>query len=286
MTFSRRAVLGGLLASVATPVPLRAVAQAGAAASARALIEAADLGGKVGYVVADAATGLVLEAVNGNVPMPPASVAKAITSLYALEHLGAGFRFGTRLIATGPVQGGRIMGDLVLAGGGDPTLSTDALGDMAAALRKRGVTGISGRFLFWSGALPYTHEIDSGQPTHVGYNPAICGLNLNYNRVHFEWKRVGAGFEVGMDARGERFMPKAYSARMAVAEREQPIYTYSDKGALEEWTVARGALNKAGSRWLPVRRPDLYAADVFQTLARAQGVPLPNPETGGGLACG
>ena len=42
--------------------------------------------------------------------------------------------------------------------------------------------------------------------------------------------------------------------------------------------MARGALGNAGSRWLPVRNPALYAGDVFQTMARALGVPLPNPE--------
>jgi len=39
--------------------------------------------------------------------------------------------------------------------------------------------------------------------------------------------------------------------------------------------VARGALGKGGSRWLPVRHPDLYAAEVFRVLARAQGIELP-----------
>ena len=35
--------------------------------------------------------------------VPPASVNKAVTALYALESLGGGHRFATRLIATGPV---------------------------------------------------------------------------------------------------------------------------------------------------------------------------------------
>jgi D-alanyl-D-alanine carboxypeptidase/D-alanyl-D-alanine-endopeptidase (penicillin-binding protein 4) len=41
--------------------------------------------------------------------------------------------------------------------------------------------------------------------------------------------------------------------------------------------VARGALGNEGSRWLPVRNPALYTADVFQTMARVRGVPLPTP---------
>ncbi len=295
---TRRFVLTGILGGLAGPVlaeapmisprpparPLRV--GAASAPSAAELVRAAGLGGRVGFVVADARTGLVLEASDSDLPMPPASTAKIITSLYALDRLGPGHRFGTRLIATGPVTGGKVQGDLVLAGGGDPVLTTDDLGDLAAALRKAGVTGVTGRFLVWGGALPYLKAIDQSQPEWLGYNPAVSGLNLNFNRVNFVWKRSGAGYEVGMDARATRFAPKVYSARVRIADRDLPVYTYRNGGKVEEWTVASGALGKGGSRWLPVRQPELYAGDVFQTLARAQGVPLPAPEVVGRLPGG
>ena len=301
---SRRRILGGMAAGLAwgfggpvlAEAPLRSprpaarfagvVRAAGpAAVPADDLIRAASLGGEVGYVVADARTGSILEARAGDRPMPPASTLKVITSLYALEHLGAGYRFPTRLVATGPVAGGKVQGDLILAGGGDPTLTTDDLGDMAAALKGRGVAGVTGRFLVWGGALPYLEAIDESQPAWLGYNPAVSGLNLNYNRVNFVWKRAGKGYEVGMDARAERFAPPVYSARVSVSDRDLPVYSYR-RGKVEEWTVARKALGKGGSRWLPVRRPELYAGDVFQTLARAAGIPLPAPEVAGGLPGG
>ena len=286
---TRRGVLGGLISATAGPVlanaplrslmpPVRPVQVAGGAVAAAAdLIRAAQLGGEVAYVVADAATGQVLEARKPDLAMPPASTAKVITSLYALDHLGAGYRFATRLIATGPVAGGIVQGDLVLAGGGDPTLNTDDLGDMAAALARVGVRGVSGQFLVWAGALPYIDAIDETQPVWLGYNPAVSGLNLNFNRVNFVWKRTSKGYEVGMDARAERFAPKVYSAKVAIAERDLPVYSYRG-GKVEQWTVSRAALGRGGSRWLPVRRPELYAGDVFQTMARAQGVPLPAPK--------
>src|SRR5690606_38747991 len=113
----------------------------------------------------------------------------------------------------------------------------------------------------------------------------VSGLNLNFNRVNFVWKRAGKGYEVGMDARAERFAPPVYSSRVALADRELPVFTYR-RGKVEEWTVATKALGKGGSRWLPVRRPELYAGDVFQTLARAQGIPLPAPEVATGVPAG
>lgn len=278
MTLSRRMILAGLVAGAARPV-LGQTASAGLrAVPAEDLVRAADLGGEVAYLVADARSGLVLESRGANRPMPPASTAKAITALYALEALGPGHRFSTRLIATGPVAGGVVQGDLVLAGGGDPTLNTDDLAQMAAKLRARGVAGVAGRFLVWAGALPYAREIADDQPVHVGYNPSVSGLILNHNRVHFEWRRAQGGYALTMDARGERHRPKAYTAAMDLANRKGPLFTYAEQGGKERWSVAQAALGKQGSRWLPVRRPELYAGDVFQTLARAQGVPLPAPQ--------
>jgi len=289
MRISRRTALAGLAASavgLAAPGRLRAEATALRLQSGAELIAAAGLGGEVTYVVADAKTGLVLEARGADRPMAPASTAKTITSLYALESLGTGYRFTTRLVATGPVAGGKVQGDLVLAGGGDPTLDTDLLAGLAAKLAAAGVTGVTGRFLVWGGALPYAPQIAEDQPVHVGYNPAISGLILNYNRVHFQWKRAQGGYQLAMDAPGEKNLPKVYTADMALAGRGGPLFGYRQAGGKEHWTVASGSLGKGGSRWLPVRLPVAYAGDVFQTLARARGVSLPAPQEVGALPGG
>lgn len=292
---TRRWLIGALLAGAALPAvadapatsprPVARTGSPGVAAARRmagsggaGLVEAAKLGGEVGYAVVDLQSGEMLEARAPDAVLPPASTAKAITSLYALERLGAGYRFTTRLIATGPVAGGRIEGDLILAGSGDPTLSTDGLANLAAALRARGVTGVSGRFLVDEAALPNLRQIDPGQPDHVGYNPAVSGINLNFNRVYFEWRRGANGWDVAMDARSEKFVPEVRMARMQVVNREVPIYTFAEDGGIDSWTVASAALGKGGSRWLPVRQPGAYAGDVFRTLARAQGIDLGAPE--------
>lgn len=288
---SRRLFLSSALAALTTPALAQApaislrpilrpagVRAAGSSAATEALIAGARLTGEVGYAVLDAATGDVLDSRAGTTGLPPASVAKTVTSLYALEVLGAGHRFETHLVATGPVEGGVLKGDLVLAGGGDPTLDTDALADMAAALKRAGVREVTGRFRVWGGALPYAREIYKHQPEHVGYNPAVSGLSLNYNRVHFEWTRAGGKYAITMDARSGRYRPDVTVARMRIADRSAPVYTYRDAGGHDAWTVARGALGGGGGRWLPVRKPALYAGEVFATFARSQGIVLKVPE--------
>ncbi|WP_294621330.1 D-alanyl-D-alanine carboxypeptidase/D-alanyl-D-alanine-endopeptidase [uncultured Roseovarius sp.] len=245
-----------------------------AAPGVERLIAEAQLGGEVSFSVMDVKTGLTLEEREARDGQPPASVTKAVTALYALDTLGGGYRFKTQLIATGPVEGGVLKGDLILAGGGDPTLDTDALAEMAAALKAKGVREVRGQFRTWGGALPFEKVIDAGQPAHVGYNPSISGLNLNYNRVHFEWRRGGDGYQVTMDARSARYRPEVRVARMVISTRSSPVYTYKDRGEYDSWTVARGALGGRGARWLPVRKPAAYAGEVFAVFARSQGIVL------------
>lgn len=284
MRLSRRAMLGGAASALATTAmaeplatSMRPVARvAGRGVSAR-MIALSGLSGAVGFAIADATTGEVLEAIAPDLPLPPASVAKAFTALYALEVLGADHRFETRVIADGPIRDGVLEGNLILAGGGDPNLLTDHLAELAAALKESGLREVKGDFHVWDGALANLDEIDSSQLDYLGYNPTITGLNLNFNRVHFEWKLDGEEYTTALDARSENHRPAVTTARMRVVDRASPVFTYSDAGGVDEWSVARRHLNDEGSRWLPVRNPALYAGEVFATFAKAQGIALKPP---------
>lgn len=281
---ARREMLAGVLAGLAGAALAEAPAvvprpprrpEPGEDRATQRLIEAAKLSGSLAFVVADRATGRVLAAREADTPLPPASVAKAVTALYALEKLGPAFRFRTRVMRVGDIVQGRLEGDLYLVGGGDPNLDTDQMGDLAAALAAEGVREVAGRFFACDGALPYRFQIDAEQPEYLGYNPAICGLNLNYNRVNFEWKQAGDGYDLTMDARGARFLPLVKGASIRLADRNVPLFAYEGD---ESWTVSQAALGEAGSRWLPVRAPAPYAAEVFATLCAAQGLRLPKAE--------
>ncbi len=296
-TYSRRFILAGFGALMTSGAALanapkvslrphmRGGVGAGSAPSAKpaivgidALIANAGLRGQVVCAVADVKTGLQLEAVKGNTGLPPASVAKALTALYALDTLGGEYRFKTRLIAAGKVRNGVLKGDLILSGGGDPTLTTDDLAAMAGKLKAAGIREVKGSFKVYDGALPYVRSIDGEQPDHLGYSPAVSGIALNFNRVHFEWKRAAKGYSVSMDGRSDRYRPAVAMARMRVVNRRVPVYTYADKNGADQWTVASQALGNKGSRWLPVRKPALYTGDVFRTFARSNGIVLGKPK--------
>jgi D-alanyl-D-alanine carboxypeptidase/D-alanyl-D-alanine-endopeptidase (penicillin-binding protein 4) len=283
MWLTRRQVLAGIGATLGTAAhaeaPLRSyrpIVRVSPRAALDGIVARAGISGQVGVALGDPATGEVLETYNAAVLLPPASVTKAVTALYALETLGADHRFTTRVLAQGTLRDGILDGHLIIVGGGDPDLGTDEMARLVDATHASGLREVRGDFLVWDGALPTLDQIDPAQLPHVGYNPALGGLNLNYNRVHFEWRRQGQNFVTTMDARSETHRPPVTIARMRVVDRDQPVFTHARDGDVDDWTVARSALNADGSRWLPVRAPALYAAEVFAVFARSKGIVLGN----------
>ncbi len=73
--------------------------------------------GRITALVVDALTGTVLYARDPDVPMIPASTTKLVTAAAALHELGPAHRFATVVVA------GDEEGEVVLVGGGDPTLA-------------------------------------------------------------------------------------------------------------------------------------------------------------------
>lgn len=285
-SMDRRVFLGGLAASIpaatwASPPTtalrplLRNAANMERAASATTRFIDPALAAVSGFVLLDARTHAVIDAYQADISLPPASVTKAITAVYARQTLGPDYRFVTRVLATGPVVNGKVQGDLYLVGGGDPALDTDELARLAAALVARGIRGATGRFYVDGSALPMITEIDDSQPDYLGYNAAVNGLNLNFNRVYFEWKQQDNGYRLSLDARAERHTPLVKWVDISAENRGAPVFRYSKVNGHDRWSVAQSALGAEGGRWLPVRQPADYVGDVFKTLAAAKGLALP-----------
>lgn len=267
MSLGRRTFLTGLGAALVPSMPgaqgLDLRPRPKPAPDPRDILRRAALPGQVAYALSDGSEPLALA--KAALPQAPASTMKAITALYALDRLGPDRRFATEVILSGDM--------LILAGGGDPVLSTDDLADLADRLVATGQPAPA-RFGVWGGALPHLPEIAPEQDDHLAYNPALSGMMLNFNRVHLGWTRPGGVPRLRAEARAARHSPQAWTIT-ALPGDHPDLFTYRQDAAQEHWTIARGALAVPGSRWMPVRLPELYAADVFQTLCRARGLALP-----------
>src|SRR5690606_16706810 len=96
------------------------------------------------FYVQEVGTESPLLAVNAERPLSPASTAKVITTLAALEILGPNYAWYTDVFALGPVSGGVLEGDLLIRGTGDPFLVEEKLRAMLKALQRQGVRHITG----------------------------------------------------------------------------------------------------------------------------------------------
>jgi D-alanyl-D-alanine carboxypeptidase/D-alanyl-D-alanine-endopeptidase (penicillin-binding protein 4) len=137
------------------------------------LLDAPPLGrAHVGVLAVDAHTGGTLYARNADRWFVPASNQKILVTAAAWSLLGPDYRYRTELRATGPVAGGRLDGDLVLVGAGDPSLSSRywpsgvaALEALADSVRTRGIREVAGALVVdvsaWdSTTVPPTREVD------------------------------------------------------------------------------------------------------------------------------
>jgi D-alanyl-D-alanine carboxypeptidase/D-alanyl-D-alanine-endopeptidase (penicillin-binding protein 4) len=267
-------ILSEVKAEPRLPVPAAAVIPPDSRAAA-AVVAARPAGTAVGYLLIDLETGQELAELNPDLPLIPASTAKLATAVAALDVLGPEHRFRTELLARGVIEGGVLHGDLILRGGGDPSLDVADLLGLAVRLETAGVREVHGRFLIDDTALPRFSEIAPTQPPEADYNPGIGALSVGFNRVRVAWWGGGG---IGAVA-----LPPLYEARFEAAPPGMlppgGVALKSNDERAVVWRVAdRG--RRAQVAELPVKDPGLHAAYVFRQLAGAQGISLGPPVRG------
>ncbi|MFA5496435.1 MAG: D-alanyl-D-alanine carboxypeptidase/D-alanyl-D-alanine-endopeptidase, partial [Porticoccaceae bacterium] len=126
-----------------------------------------------------------LLAVNAQAPRIPASVTKLITAAAVLRDIPFGTRFETRLLSAAPRQGATLAGDLVLRGGGDPSLVSETLWLLVNRLAQTGIGEIAGDILVDDS---YFDDIllDPSRDTRrseMAYDAPISALSFNWNAL-------------------------------------------------------------------------------------------------------
>lgn len=111
----------------------------------------------------------VIDSLNADRFFVPASVLKTVTVAAALDHLGAGYRWRTRLTSSAPVAGEVLDGDLVIEPGGDPTWgrgrfpggADEALAALAGQVRAHGIARVRGDLVVDASRFPgRPHPLD------------------------------------------------------------------------------------------------------------------------------
>ncbi|WP_437913054.1 D-alanyl-D-alanine carboxypeptidase/D-alanyl-D-alanine-endopeptidase [Sorangium sp. So ce302] len=161
------------------------------------------LGGRVGVLALDVASGAALAAFDQRGLYNPASNAKLFTAAAALRLLGPSYRYLTGLY--GDASNGTVA-ELVLRGSGDPSLRTRDLWEMARSLRASGVRKVAAIAIdqgyFDTRYVPPAFE---QQPEEwAAFRAPVAAASLNANALLFTVRpsKAGQAASVAIDPPG------------------------------------------------------------------------------------
>ncbi|WP_441245123.1 D-alanyl-D-alanine carboxypeptidase/D-alanyl-D-alanine endopeptidase [Kitasatospora sp. McL0602] len=238
---------------------------------------------QAGVQIIDADSGQVVYKHQPDALLTPASTLKTVTSAAALDLLGADHRFTTEVRTAGGVHGPVLVGDLLLRGGGDPSLRPQDLDDLAARVAASGITTVTGRVVA-DGTRYDSTPYGPGwawddQP--YSYSPQISGLTVAPDAEYTMGAvqvTVTPGATAGDDARvslspaetpmqlnGKITTGATGSATTADVERRRSVNSLDLTGSL-----AVGAAPV--TFWETVEDPAVYTGDVFAGALERHGV--------------
>jgi len=223
----------------------------------------------VGLEIMELPAGRVLFSLNGSRRFVPASVAKLITTACALDTLGADFRYQTRLIARGPIKKDRLLGDLIIVPSQDPTLDTQDLRELFAALSERKVKRIEGKLKLrtvpggFDQFCPGWLAEDWGQD----WMPVSSNFVLDHNIA--PGRDPGRGWPVTTRSLADE---QSALARSLLSSNLAPAWVSFDPGT-KSATVYRSPFpSMSASGGAVVANPDEYNLAAATTILRSMGL--------------
>jgi len=157
--------------------------------------------GTLSVHVEDVETGEVVLEYMAATPRNPASTMKLLTTLVALDTLGPAYRWRTDVYALGEITDGRLDGDLLLKGYGDPFLVTERFWQMLRSIRRAGIDDIAGELLIDDSYFDigtYDPGAFDSQPLRA-YNVAPNALLTNFKVVRYWFEPDGESVKVIID---------------------------------------------------------------------------------------
>ena len=132
----------------------------------------------------DLESGQLLFAQNPGLSLAPASNEKLPVTYAALATLGASYRIETDVLGEGELDGTTFTGNLVLRGGGDPTLSTAGLRSLAVQVREYGIRRVVGSVVGDESYFDSRRTVAGWKPSYyIEESPPLSALVVNRARV-------------------------------------------------------------------------------------------------------
>jgi serine-type D-Ala-D-Ala carboxypeptidase/endopeptidase (penicillin-binding protein 4) len=241
-----------------------------------------------GVAVRSLSTGETVHRRNGDRLFVPASNMKLVTGAAALEGLGPDFRYTTEVLGTGAVTGGVLRGDLVVRGGGDPSIGSrfhddarDVFRMWADSLRAHGVRQIAGSVV---GMDEYLEGAPYGRGwawdgLHFAYSAPVSGLQLDDGSVRlqvFPGRAAGEPALISLSPATSHVIIENRTVTGPAGSQAGLSYGYTDVGALR--VEARVPMDTTALEVnVAVRDPARYFIVVLRETLREAGIQVEGP---------
>jgi len=250
--------------------------------------------GEWGLLVLDAATGDTLYEKNADKYFVPASNMKLLTTALALDTLGPEFKFRTTIETNGTLApDGKLSGDLILVGRGDPNLSNrkfpfetkeefagppeKALAELADAVLAHGVKEVTGDVVGDDSYFPRERYPDGWEIDDMvwEYGAAISAIVVDDNTVTLTLtpgEKAGDAVQAMMEPAEQEFVVQ--NEVTTVAAKEKPdLRLTREPGA--STVLVSGTLPAKSSPHklvLAIQEPAEHAAALLAKLLAERGV--------------
>jgi D-alanyl-D-alanine carboxypeptidase/D-alanyl-D-alanine-endopeptidase (penicillin-binding protein 4) len=196
----------------------------------------------------------------------PASVQKILTSVVALDKLGADFRWQTKAVSSRQIEDGILDGDLIVYGEGAPDFDSDGLENLANQLESKGLKHIRGSVIgedsFFKGDTIGDGWTWNDLQWHYGAEASALSFRENQAGVYMQDGKPVASTDY-LQIKSE-LIPKqngeteSFGIKRGLADNE--IYVW-------------GNGDKASGR-IAVHNPALWTAKTFKETLEKRGITI------------
>jgi len=219
----------------------------------------------------------------------PASTMKVVTTAVATELLGPDYRFVTELQTTGTLgEDGTLDGDLVIRGGGDPTLAAEELSPTfakwKAALAEAGIKTVNGRVVGDASVFGTVLTPDTWQWNDLGnyYGAGACGLNVHKNLFYASFRTPSVGARAPFAGTRPKLPGYEFVNEMRVGPSGSGDNGYVYGDAYGRLFTFRGTVPAGGGSFTikgALPDPALFCARTFSEYLVDNGIPVSGEPT-------
>ncbi|HMR19478.1 MAG TPA: D-alanyl-D-alanine carboxypeptidase/D-alanyl-D-alanine-endopeptidase [Sphingobacterium sp.] len=218
--------------------------------------------------VIDSESNTVVFEKNSHLGLPTASTLKVITSVTALELLGATYSYETTVGYSGSIDpSGILHGNIIIVGSGDPTLGSDRYPDTKAdlllekwkdAIKKQGIKAIQGQIIA-DDRLYKGYNIPNGWIwTDMGnyYGAGISALNWKENKAGIKFHPGSIGSPATITDITENLSYLTIINQVSTGDRGSGDNVYGYAGPYSNKIYVRGTYGQDLKKTIEISVPD------------------------------